>query len=110
MELPCRRQVNRPLDVLRLLHRPLVFLGRCDREGVLQQPLLYRQKLHPPEPLCVQPPSEVLALDVVLDQSVAALPPGVPGRAPARIDRVQLIPPRLGHRPGRRRDGEADRT
>ncbi|MET9658375.1 hypothetical protein [Streptomyces sp. NPDC006510] len=71
---------------------------------------LYGQELLPPEPLRVHSPAEVLALDdaarslreraagldVVLDEAVAALPLGVPGRAPPRIDRIQLVPPRLG--------------
>ncbi|WP_326763414.1 hypothetical protein OG978_01320 [Streptomyces sp. NBC_01591] len=89
VELPCCCQVGRPLRFLRLLHRPLVFLGWCDREGVLQDPLLYRQELLPPELLRVHPASEVLALDddvarslgeraagldVVVDEAVAALP------------------------------------
>jgi len=106
VELPRRREIDRPLRILRPFHRPLVFLGRCDLEGVLQDPLLYRQELFPPEPLRVHPASEVLALhddvarsrgerpaglDVVVDEAVAPLPPGVPYRAPPRIDRVQLI-------------------
>ncbi|WP_326770789.1 hypothetical protein OG978_44685 (plasmid) [Streptomyces sp. NBC_01591] len=109
-------QVGSPLRVLRLLHRPLRFLGRLDSEGVLQKPPLYGQELFPPEPLRRDPASELFALDddvargrgecatgldVVLDEAEAALPTGVPYRAPPRIDRIQLIPPRLGHRPGR---------
>lgn len=54
------------------------------------------------EPLSVHPASEVFTLDddvarerreraAGLDEAVAAMPPGVPYRAPARIDRIQLI-------------------
>ncbi len=125
-ERPCRREVDRSLPILRLLHRPLLLLlGRCVLEGVLQDPLLYGQELLPPEPLRGDPASEVFApdddvarsrgecaasLDVVLDEAVAALPPGVPHRAPPRIDRIQLILPRLGHRAGRRGGGAAGRA
>ncbi|MFE7266476.1 hypothetical protein ACFU9B_31045 [Streptomyces sp. NPDC057592] len=69
-------------------------------------PLLYGEEPFTPEPLRVHPPPEVLALDddvargrreraagldAVLDDEVAALPPGALCRAPARTDRIQLI-------------------
>ncbi|MFF8423302.1 hypothetical protein [Streptomyces sp. NPDC015680] len=113
VELPCRREVEDPLRILRLLLRPFVLLGRCELEGVLQNSLLYGQELLPPEPLRRDPPAEVLALhddvarglreggaglDVILDEAVAALPPGVPDRAPSRVDRVQLVLPRSVNR------------
>lgn len=76
VELPRRREVSRPLRVLRLLRRPLVLLGRGDLEGVLQDPLLHRQQLPPPQPLRTHPPFKVLALN---DDAARGLREGAAG-------------------------------
>ncbi len=90
--------------------------------GVLQQPLLRGHELpcrcavtHRRGPRPERPPprdhrGSAASLDVVVDEAVAALPGGVPGRAAPRIDRVELVLPCLGHRPGRRRDGATRRA
>ncbi|MFE3152352.1 MULTISPECIES: hypothetical protein [unclassified Streptomyces] len=104
----------------RPLHPP-VLPGQLDPE-TLQQQLLRGHQLLPPALVLLRgdPPPEVLALDdylpgggrerfagpdVGLDEAETALPRRVPYRAPPRINRVQLVLPGPGHRPGRRRHG-----
>ncbi|MET9662220.1 hypothetical protein, partial [Streptomyces sp. NPDC006510] len=75
VELLCCCEVGRPLRVLGLFHRPFVVLSWCDLEGVLPDPLLYRQKLLPPVPLYVRPLSEVFVLRDDVARSPGSMPP-----------------------------------